>query len=116
MASEPQTVPASSSTWTHLCGGSGSPFRRDGGAEPSFPPFEGNDAQGEVEGVPVELFGELCDRDDPRGEVLPGDLAFNLHRRAGCCTATATAVFGRVGGVQQADQRADVAGELDVTV
>src|SRR5258708_38899799 len=100
MASEPQTVPASSSTWTHLCGGSGSPFRRDGGAEPRFPPFEGDDAQGEVEGVPVELFGELRDRDDPRGEVIAGDLAFDLHRWAACCAATATAVLWRVGVVQ----------------
>src|SRR5258708_17973890 len=104
MASEPQTVPASSSTWTHLCGGSGSPFGRDGGAEPRFPPFEGNDAEGEVEGVPVELFGELGDHDDPFDELLTSDLAFDLHGGAARGAATATVVLGRVGVVQQADQ------------
>src|SRR6476646_6422147 len=89
---------------------------RDAGGKTLCPPLDRNDPQGEVERGPVQLLGELRDDDDPSGELLVGDLALDLHGGAAARSAPAKAVGGRVGGVQQADQPADVTGELDVAV
>jgi hypothetical protein len=83
------------STQVTLVGASapGRPYRRDAGAQPRCPPFDGNDAHGELESGPVELFGELRDHDDPCGELIAGDLSSDLHRGAACCAAQATAIL-----------------------
>src|SRR5580700_3105182 len=61
--------------------------RMCGRAETCFPPFHLHGLHREVEGSPVELLGQLRDRDDPLGEAVIVHVTRDLDSRVASSSA-----------------------------